>query len=179
MIIFNNTVVAFAGENTTVCQNSVQLNAISPENGFGMWTAIQGNANFVDPTFPHTMVFDLALGLNVFRWFVQNEACVGEGIVEILNNMVITNAGPDLSIVNNSVTLQAEPLDVGEWGMWSVISGGGNVFDTIPNAVVTKYSTRRQHLQMERSQRQLCRYRRCYCKSFRIYCPSRRRPSYL
>ncbi len=125
-----------AGLDANVCVSHYSMQAQNAYPYMGTWVVVSVGGTPDSIHSPSSMVFNLSPGANVFIWSIDSVPVSEWDTVIIYNNSITANAGPDLSIETDMVTLQAAPLAAGEWGMWSVVSGGGNVFDTIPNAVV-------------------------------------------
>jgi hypothetical protein len=62
--------IVFAGDSQTVTVDSTYLNADEPVVGTGIWTVINGGGTIMEPENPKTMVKNLTLGINTFRWTV-------------------------------------------------------------------------------------------------------------
>jgi len=66
---------ADAGKDTISCGNpTFQLNAKTPEFGFGLWSN-NGGAFIEDPNNPKTIIKTLQEGLNTFHWMLSTEDC--------------------------------------------------------------------------------------------------------
>ena len=67
---------AAAGKDTISCGNPVfQLNAETPEFGFGIWKNIGGGAFIETPSDPKSRVSSLQEGRNTFYWILSTEDC--------------------------------------------------------------------------------------------------------
>ncbi len=73
-IVFYEQPTAYAGENITVEENEVQLDASLPY-GTGYWTIIDSDGQIDDSTAYNTWVYGLNLGLNIFQWTISNGIC--------------------------------------------------------------------------------------------------------
>ncbi len=132
--IINGTATqAYAGEDQTICTDSVKLEPNVPNHGTGEWRILEGAAEFED-----NMARKIARGTNRFMWVVSTEYCSSYDTVTIVNNMPsIPNAGRDIAVCVDSVTLSGS-LDVYHTGEWSLISGSGTIEDpTKPDTKVT------------------------------------------
>ena len=110
----------------------------------GMWSLVSGNGVLVDPSDPFTTVADLGLGANVFEWNVDNGPCgvsSDQVTFSVYDHTVEpANAGEDLSQCEEETTaqLQADPATSTASGIWTRISGSGDLEDpTDPNTMVT------------------------------------------
>ncbi len=112
----------------------------------GTWTLVSGQGDITDPNSPITTVTDLAVGINVFRWTVNNGPCAN-GITQDevtiflfdLNNPA-ANAGADqdLCTPQTSTNLQGNTPTVPAFGTWTLINGQGIIADpNDPNTLVT------------------------------------------
>ena len=79
---------ANAGVDITVCGDlqTLNLNAIAPPIGTGMWTS--QNANVVEPSNPNSEVTNLQEGVNVFTWAVSNGACTNYSADQVIVNFL-------------------------------------------------------------------------------------------
>ncbi|MBK9287945.1 MAG: gliding motility-associated C-terminal domain-containing protein [Flavobacteriales bacterium] len=99
----------------------------------GTWTLIQGSGTITTPLSPSTTVTGLGVGVNRFRWTINNGPCAAPTTDDVLitvfsNAQTPANAGPDQSICTptNSVTMNANALIGPATGTWSVVSGSGS-----------------------------------------------------
>lgn len=110
----------------------------------GVWSLVSGNGELVDPADPFSSVTGLGLGTNVFQWNLDNGQCGTSNDQVTLNVFDHTvppaNAGEDLSQceAETSAQLQADPASSTASGIWTRISGSGDLEDpTDPNTMVT------------------------------------------
>jgi gliding motility-associated-like protein len=124
---------ANAGPDQSLCTpiNSTTL-AGSPliAPGTGHWTLVSGTGVFTDPTDPATVVTGLSLGVNIFRWSVENGPCAAptsdDVAVSVFNgNAQQANAGPDQQLCDNAATtvMAANAAIAPATGSWSVQQG--------------------------------------------------------
>lgn len=129
-----------AGENQVVCFEEASLNAQVPEVGLGSWTLMSGSGGISDVNDPAAIVVGLGVGDNVFEWTISNGVCPSTSsqvTVSRDENPSKAITGEDLSICENSSTLNALPIVVGE-GQWTVVTGSGVVQDiSDPTSSVT------------------------------------------
>ncbi|NJO90491.1 MAG: hypothetical protein HC831_17185 [Chloroflexia bacterium] len=102
-----------------VCSNQTTIIASPPvdQNEAGVWTKENaGTATIVSPSLFQTQVNNLQPGSNIFRWTIYNQNCSTYDLIEITNNTITANAGPDASVCANSTNLNAElPNGTGSW----------------------------------------------------------------
>ncbi|MGQ1890308.1 PKD domain-containing protein [Thermophagus sp. OGC60D27] len=142
--VINQQVVAFAGKDTVSCSRYILLDADPVPAGYsGLWTIEPGSGGAVfdgDAGNPNVGV-QLAKGENILRWnVVHNQSgCSSSDVVNILVNTVDNvDAGGDQIINDGSgeATMQADLQDRAT-GVWSIISGGGDILDpTDPTTII-------------------------------------------
>ncbi|MFK7755457.1 MAG: gliding motility-associated C-terminal domain-containing protein [Flavobacteriales bacterium] len=151
----DNQVNADAGEDTELCTpiTSFNLNGNAPlAPGIGTWTLVSGGGAIADPNNPNSVVSNLGVGENVFRWTIENGGC---GVANNFDEVTITvfnvdtapaNAGADqqfCSSVGATVTanMDANIPQVPAFGQWTVIEGSGDFSNfQDPNAIVSNLS---------------------------------------
>ncbi len=128
---------ATVGSDVLICtpinSTAMQANdAVFPATG--TWTLIQGAGDLVDPNDPLTMVNNLGVGQNIFRWSLDNGPCTHTSadmnIFLFDGESDPADAGADqvLCTPAESTTLQANAPIAPATGSWTVVSGTG-VFD--------------------------------------------------
>ncbi len=127
---------AKAGNDRSTCEDYLTLNANNPNSGIGTWTVISGHGDFEDASNPTSIVRNLGLGENRFKWTVAYGTCTTEDVVEIVSNKADPYAGEDDVTYETSYELKASnPGDLG--ATWSVIAGAGEFVDeTYFNTIV-------------------------------------------
>lgn len=97
----------------------------------GHWTLVSGQGTVVNPSDPQSQVFNLGVGVNVFRWTVDNGPC-GAGITfdEVNISLFDLNAppaaaGPDQSFCTptDNAVMAANTATLPAIGEWSVAQG--------------------------------------------------------
>lgn len=147
-----NHPAADAGADQNVCLNSftfINLSASTPiVPATGQWTVVNGSGTFANATSPATTVTGLSVGVNTFRWTINNGPCgtlTDEVIIRVYNpNSPAANAGADQTIClpNNSATLAGNSPIAPATGQWTLISGTGSFANaTLPNTSVSGLST--------------------------------------
>ncbi|MBN1117544.1 MAG: immunoglobulin domain-containing protein [Bacteroidales bacterium] len=124
VVVRNNSVVAEAGTNQTICIESITLEGNTPPDGaFGGWSITTGSASFSDGDSPISTASAFASGINILRWTLTNGTCSDYDTVVVDNQAPSTAyAGIDQSICGTSTSLSANNPAVGV-GNWTVISG--------------------------------------------------------
>ncbi len=129
----SQTPVANAGVNDSICGNFYTLQAV-PSIGSGLWTAISGPgfATIQNPNSAYTGVTVTQYGTYQFQWQeVFGFGCTSKDTVSItFVEIPVANAGQEKSLCGMNTNLEAVP-SVGS-GIWSVVSGPGNVVITNP-----------------------------------------------
>ncbi|MDR2928000.1 MAG: T9SS type A sorting domain-containing protein [Cytophagaceae bacterium] len=126
-----------AGDDQTVC-TGVALFTATPAGLFtyGQWSIVSGGGTFDNITNHNTVVRNIALGENIFRWTVYHDSlhfCYDD--VSITS--IISSAGDDQIICMDETQLAATSACQGAYGRWQCISGIGNFDDAMnPNTMV-------------------------------------------
>lgn len=133
--------VAYAGENTGICDDETILTAFDPgAPSIGSWQVISGPAVIDNPGQALTAARGLRIGENKFSWTVVNNGCSVSDTVTIYNNMVKVEAGNDTSICDHIYRFEAVKPLTGK-GKWSIVSGAGYNIDRYnPNSLVSGLS---------------------------------------
>ena len=122
--------------NTVMAANS----AVSP--AIGTWTLISGAGNIISPNNPTTTINGLAVGVNVFRWSINNGSCGGVSTDDVVitvysNNSPNANAGVDQNLCTPqlSTTMAANSPIFPATGVWTLVSGQGDIVN--PNSATS------------------------------------------
>ena len=116
--------VASAGEDHTICSNTIALNPNTPTIGVGEWSVIGGAANFEGNVVTH-----LASDTNILRWTITLNGCSSYDELTVINNEPSdVRAGADKVICYDSILLAGNIPVVGT-GIWTVQSGAANIID--------------------------------------------------
>ncbi|MBK7482753.1 MAG: gliding motility-associated C-terminal domain-containing protein [Flavobacteriales bacterium] len=133
-----NNPVANAGPDQSICipvaPNLVTMSAssiIAP--AVGTWTTISGSGSIANINSPTTQISGLAVGINVFRWTVDNGPCPNGITTDDVRILVFTdsnpiaNAGPDQSLctANGTATMAGSSITSPAVGTWTLVSGTG------------------------------------------------------
>lgn len=135
-----NNPVANAGPDQSICvpvaPNIVTMSASSiTAPAVGTWTVVTGGGTIANANSPTTQITNLPLGINEFRWTVNNGPCPNgntNDIVRILvfsSNTPIANAGPDQSLcsVSGTATMAGSSVASPSTGTWTLVSGTGTI----------------------------------------------------
>jgi hypothetical protein len=136
--IFNsNIAAASAGPDAEYCGPVAAhgMSATAPVYpATGLWTLVSGSGAISNPGSPTTAITNLSVGLNVFRWTINNGPCVAppnfdEVTIAIYDaNAPASNAGPDQEYCSDnfvSAPLNGNTPVLPATGSWTVISGSG------------------------------------------------------
>ncbi|MEA1874036.1 MAG: T9SS type A sorting domain-containing protein [Bacteroidota bacterium] len=132
-IISDTLIVAFAGNDTTICHtNAVQLNAQVDAPGIGTWSLFSGNGSFVNVNDPQTIISNLAPEENVLIWSVASGSCITTDTVTIYRDtLIFAETEADFSICGTSTEISGNmPLTPMYSGFWEVISGNADFSDS-------------------------------------------------
>ncbi|MCB9232994.1 MAG: gliding motility-associated C-terminal domain-containing protein [Bacteroidia bacterium] len=129
---------AAAGNDTSICQNSLQLNGSPvPNSGIGNWVVLMGGGAVNPANSPSGIVNLLSQGNNQLSWQITDSlGCVGTDTMLIQVNIPAQAlAGADTTICGDSVLLNAQPVAFGT-GNWS---GNGPMINPVnsPNATAS------------------------------------------
>ena len=141
---------ALAGPDQSVCGtgSSVVMAANAPTGvATGSWSVVAGTGNFSSLISPTANVTGMSIGLNTFRWSIDNGACgVTSDLVDIYvydPNNPVANAGADqqLCTPTTSTTLTGSNLIFPAVGVWTLISGSGTIANpTNPTTAISGLS---------------------------------------
>ncbi len=127
---------ANAGSDQAVCDVPAALAANTPVSGTGEWSIVSGTGGSFDDVFdPATSFFGVAGNAYQLRWTISNGSCTPSAsdiTITVAPPPTAANAGTDLSICGNTVTLGANTPSVGT-GSWSILSGTGGSFVSMNN----------------------------------------------
>ncbi len=140
--IYMDMVIANAGPNQTVCDNTATLLANQPTAGTGLWTLLGGGGTISSPTSYSTTISNLALGPNTLSWTTTNAPCISSDDIIIYNNFVNVTAGADIQTCYNYTTMVADEPDLGGYGIWSVESGTATFANSSLNSTQVTNLTR-------------------------------------
>jgi gliding motility-associated-like protein len=119
---------------TVTCMDSMALKAGKPRQGTGEWSLVGGGGILVPVNETETMVYELEMGTNFFRWKVFNEYCSRDTVIQIISNSPrkYAFAGEDETVYMPASVMNARMPDAEVTGKWSII-GGSSVLDNTEN----------------------------------------------
>jgi hypothetical protein len=117
-----------AGYDKNICTDQLILDGNIPTQGTGNWTVISGSGTFTDANNSKTVVSDLALGTNIYRWTITKNSCTEHDEVTIQNNYIASSAGGDVELCQDYYQMQAANPSPGK-GLWTIIGSSGATFD--------------------------------------------------
>lgn len=121
----------------TTCAAMTANSVITP--AFGTWTQIDGQtaATIADIHSPTTTICDLAPGIYVFQWCIDNGPCGAITCDQVTITVYPSDtpsayAGADISICTPQATvnMDASVTQHPAYGEWQLISGTGNIVDS-------------------------------------------------
>jgi gliding motility-associated-like protein len=119
---YEQTTIAVAGLDQTVCGNSAQLEAVSPTIGSGIWSSVNSSVIFADATNYQTSVSNLSLGVDTLIWIITNGSCSSVDTVVVTSiELPVAIAGVDQSVCGDSALLEAVNPTIGS-GIWSSVN---------------------------------------------------------
>jgi hypothetical protein len=128
---------------TVIYQDFIQLMAVEPIIGTGLWTVATPGISFTNATSFSTTANNIPLGSHLFTWTVSNNICSpSTNSVTVTRNELKAFAGLDFYLPNytDSTFLNAS-LPPGANGYWYVLQGNGEVVDpTDPHSIVKNLS---------------------------------------
>jgi gliding motility-associated-like protein len=150
-LFIDNTQAANAGPDASLCTptTSYTMQATTPLfPATGIWTLVAGSGVISDSSSPTTDVTNLGIGLNTFRWTIQNGPCGASNFDEVTiavynANLPAANAGTDQEYCfSNAIPvvapMAASAVQTPATGLWTLVSGGGTIIDpTSPTTNIT------------------------------------------
>ena len=139
--INNSKPLNTAGSDQSACSNAFTMNAQTPTaTGSGWWDLVSGTVTIADRSLATTTVTNVGTGTNILQWTITDKGCSSSKQFRITNNLTSPNAGVDVSVCENRVTLSGNSLKPGQTGLWSIDGGVvSEVFSStsVNNPVVT------------------------------------------
>jgi gliding motility-associated-like protein len=123
--ILPSQLLANAGSDQTICQNSTTMAASASILGTKVWHLEDGSGTITDTTSATTSITNLGKGTNTFVWSVKEGCEIVSDTVKIINAQLDVNAGLDQLICSSTSQLTAISPIVGS-GNWTLLSGSGN-----------------------------------------------------
>jgi len=128
-IINNLPTNAEVRNDTTICENQIELVANNPLVGKGKWIVAGGSGTFDNQTMYNTMVRKLGQGINKFRWSITQGECTSYAEVRITNYAVDAIAGINKDVCGSEYTMRANPPVDGGSGIWTLETGQAIIAD--------------------------------------------------
>ena len=126
---FEQPDLANAGNDQSICGDSLTLSGNNPLVGTGIWSFVSGSGTIEQPDRADSKVSGLSAGENRLVWTISNGVCLSSTdtvLVNVAPFATQANAGPDQSICDTIVTLSANTPVNGD-GSWIRISGSGTI----------------------------------------------------
>ena len=121
--------MANAGSDQTICQNSTSMAASASLLGTKVWHIVNGSGTIADSTSATTLITNLGVGINTFVWSVKEGCEILSDTVQLINAQVNVNAGLDQLICSTNSQLNGNIPIIGT-GNWSIHSGTVNFVNT-------------------------------------------------
>jgi hypothetical protein len=132
LVITNNSPTSpNLGPDAEICLDFYTLVGTSPGIGeTGIWSKEFGAQGTIgDPTSEVSIVTNIGLGSNTFRWTISNAICDAYDDKIITNNTIATDAGLDASLCIDTAVLSADNPAPGT-GYWDLVNpSSGPIFD--------------------------------------------------
>lgn len=115
--------ISLAGEDQTICRDTISLNGNVPAVGTGLWSVISGAGILANPTLANTRVQNLSPGLNRFAWTITNGSCPAsiDTVDVVVASPPAIQAGTDTTLCSSGLALHPSPVG----GTWRILSGAG------------------------------------------------------
>ncbi len=103
--ILDNTTVADAGIDQSICGSTTAMAANIATSGTGTWSVISGAGSFTNINDPLTAVTGIGTGLNVYQWTINNAPCAATTDQVTINSNCAPIAIDDNYFTNEDVVL--------------------------------------------------------------------------
>lgn len=126
-ITVNPNPAVYAGIDQNLCstQTTLQGSAV-PAGGTGIWNQVLGNSAIINNSVSNSQVNDISQGVNIYTWKITYNNCSSTDTVRINNNKLNVDAGENLPICSQNITLRGTPPPAGTNGIWTVGSGSAS-----------------------------------------------------
>ena len=129
---------ANAGPDQNICTPQTSVNMGGNSVTFpatGQWTLIEGAGIIESPNDPNTIISGLGIGINIFRWTIDNGPCANGITTDDVTINVFDNGQPNANagidqefcLPTTTTTLFGSPLVGAASGLWTVIEGTGAI----------------------------------------------------
>jgi gliding motility-associated-like protein len=123
-ITVNPNPTSYAGIDQNLCGTSTSLQGSTiPTGGSGVWALVSGSVIISDATSNTSAISSVAQGNNYLTWTVTAGGCKAVDTVNIINNQLYVDAGNDITICGDEITLKGSALPANSSGVWNVKSG--------------------------------------------------------
>ncbi len=147
--VFDPEVSVTVSEDQSICTptSSVTVLGTTPQDpNTGTWTVVQGGGSIASSSSATTVIDDLPVGINIFRWQFYNGVCDNQPHDEVSINIYDqshpwADAGDDVEMCfpTNETTLTGNTPIVPAIGYWTLVSGAGSISSiNSPNITVTE-----------------------------------------
>ena len=134
----SNAPAANAGPDQQLCTPTTSATLAGNAPVFpatGLWTVTAGSGTFANASNPATSVTGLGVGVNTFRWTLNNGPCSNpvtqdDISITVFNSAnAVANAGPDqeLCTPTTSASLAGSTVITPATGTWTLVSGAGTI----------------------------------------------------
>ncbi|MBL7953302.1 MAG: gliding motility-associated C-terminal domain-containing protein [Flavobacteriales bacterium] len=134
LVYSSSQAAANAGPDQQLCSPNTSTvlagnSTISPATG--QWTVVSGTGTFANAALRNTAVNGLSIGLNRFRWTINNGPCTPPTTSDDVDVVVFNpaspnaNAGPNQQVCAATATLAGNAPLAPATGSWTVVSGTG------------------------------------------------------
>jgi gliding motility-associated-like protein len=132
-----------AGEDQSICNDFIQLNAQEFPDLIGNWTLISGSGNIADSTLFNTNFEDIGVGTQLLVWQITDGVCPANTDTVAITRFLpptLADAGSNQTVCDDNFVLGANFPSVGN-GTWQLLSGSGNLFNPLlPFSSITDLS---------------------------------------
>ncbi len=136
----------FAGDDITICEDNIALNARPYSVGVGKWEVVQGNSTISFPNSNNCLVHNLDVGVNTLRWTVTNGPFSQSDDITITKVVSISPqfSSGDTSICGTELTISANNSGYPSYWLFKDTS---TIVDTTANmAILTSISSGTHYL---------------------------------
>ncbi len=110
---------ANAGPDVIVCDPVYTMQGNNPVVGAGSWTVVSGSATIDDPANPNANLSQIGQGVNIFEWTVTGTCQTSSDQVTVEFQLLILDAGSDVTISDGEQVLLQATNDRNEPGTYS------------------------------------------------------------
>lgn len=127
VVTINPNPAIYAGIDQNLCSTQTTLEGSAvPVGGTGVWNQVLGNSAIINNTVSNSQINDISQGLNIYTWKITYNNCSSTDTVKIFNNKLNVDAGENLPICSQNITLRGTPPPAGTNGIWTVGSGSAS-----------------------------------------------------